>query len=61
MDKHYLKNNHDENVVEKHHNENYIKYKYWKCAYLWIEIWSMVIKLSGLRAFRPVVTVVRLS
>ena len=27
-------------------------------AYLWIEIWSMAIKLSGPRAFRPLVTVV---
>jgi len=26
--------------------------------FLWIEIWSMAIKLSGPRAFRPVVTVV---
>jgi len=28
MDKCYLKNNHDKDVVEKRHNENYIKYKY---------------------------------
>jgi hypothetical protein len=28
MDKRYLKNNHDEDVVEKRRNENYIKYKY---------------------------------
>ena len=45
-------------LVEKRRNENYIKYKYYKCTYLWIEIWSMAIKLSDPRTFRPVVTVV---
>ena len=28
MDKRYLKNNHDEDVVEKRRNENCVKYKY---------------------------------
>ena len=51
MDKRYLKNNHDKDVVEKRRNENYIKYKYYKCTYLWIEIWSMAIKLSDPRTF----------
>jgi hypothetical protein len=58
MDKRYLKNNHDEDVVEKRRNENYIKYKYSKCTYLWIEIWSAVMKSSSPRAFRPVVMTV---
>jgi hypothetical protein len=58
MDKRYLKNNHDEDVVEKRRNENYIKYKYLKCTYLWIKIRLAVIKSSGPRAFRPIVMTV---
>ena len=58
MDKRYLKNNYDKDIVEKRRNENYIEYKYYKCTYLWIEIWSAVMKLSGPRAFRPVVMTV---
>ena len=58
MDKRYLKNNHDEDIVEKRRNENYIKYKYLKCTYLWIEIWSIAIKLSDPRAFQLIVTTV---
>jgi hypothetical protein len=58
MDKRYLKNNHDEDVVEKRRNENYIKYKYQKCTYLWIEIRSAVMKSSSPRAFRHVVMTV---
>jgi hypothetical protein len=49
MDKRYLKNNHDEDVVEKRRNENYIKYKYLKCTYLWIKIQLAVIKYKYLK------------
>jgi hypothetical protein len=66
MDKGYLKNNHDEDVVEKHHSENMTR-TLWRNVIAKIVlninirsvlsfsrdiVWSVVTKLSGPRAFR---------
>jgi hypothetical protein len=68
MDKHYLKNNHDEDVVEKRHRENMTR-TLWRNVVAKIVlninirsvlsfsrdiVWSVVMKLFGPRVFRSV-------
>jgi hypothetical protein len=76
MNKHYLKNNHDEDVVEKRRSKN-MTMTLWRNVVTKIIIninigsvlsfsrdvvWSVVMKLSGPRAFRSVMmTVSQLS
>jgi hypothetical protein len=70
MDKRYLKNNHDKYVVKKHRSENMTR-KLWRNIIAKIVlninigsvlsfsrdvVWSVVMKLSGPRAFRSVMT-----
>jgi hypothetical protein len=65
MDKRYLKNNHDEDVVEKHRSENMTR-TLWRnivvknvlniniksvLSFSRNVVWSVVMKLSGPRAF----------
>jgi uncharacterized membrane protein len=68
MDKRYLKNNHDEDVVKKCHSENMMR-TLWRNVIAKIVlninirsilsfsrdvVWSVVMKLSGPRAFQSV-------
>jgi hypothetical protein len=68
MDKRYLKNNHDEDVVEKCHSENMMR-TLWRNIVAKIVlniniesvlsfsrdvVWSVVMKLSGPRAFQSI-------
>jgi hypothetical protein len=70
IDKCYLKNNHDEDIVEKHRSENMMR-MLWRNVVAKIVlninigsvlsfsrdvVWSVVMKLSGPRAFRSVMT-----
>jgi hypothetical protein len=70
MDKHYLKNNHDPDVVEKHRSENMMR-MLWRnvvekivlninigsvLSFSQDIVWSVVMKLSSPRAFRSVMT-----
>jgi DNA-binding transcriptional ArsR family regulator len=70
MDKCYLKNNHDEDVMEKHRSKNMMR-TLWRNVIAKIilninirsvlsfsrdVVWSVVMKLSGPRAFRSVMT-----
>jgi hypothetical protein len=70
MDKRYLKNNHDEDVVKKRRSENMMR-TLWRNVVAKIilninmgsvlsfsrdVVWSVVMKLSGPRAFRSVMT-----
>jgi hypothetical protein len=72
MDKHYLKNNHDEDVVEKHRSENMTR-TLWRNVIAKIVlnikigsvlsfsrdiVWSVVMKLSSPQAFRSVMATV---
>jgi hypothetical protein len=70
MDKRYLKNNHDEDVVKKHRSENMMR-TLWRNVVAKIVlninigsvlsfsrdvVWWVVMKLSGPQAFRSVMT-----
>jgi hypothetical protein len=70
MDKRYLKTNHDEDIVEKRGSENMTR-TLWRNVVVKIVlninirsvisfsrdvVWSVVMKLSGPRAFRSVMT-----
>jgi uncharacterized membrane protein len=70
MDKRYLKNNHDDDVVKKRHSENMTR-TLWRSVVVKIVlninmgsvlifsrdvVWSVVMKLSGPRAFRSIMT-----
>jgi hypothetical protein len=69
MDKRYLKNNHDEDIVKKRRSENMTR-TLWRNVVAKIvlninmksvlsfsrDVWSVVMKLSGPRAFRSVMT-----
>jgi hypothetical protein len=70
MDKRYLKNNHDEDIVEKRHSKNMMR-TLWRNVVAKIVlninigsvlsfsrdvVWSVVMKLSGPRAFQSVMT-----
>jgi hypothetical protein len=72
MDKRYLKKNHDEDIVEKLRSENMMR-MLWRNVIAKIilninigsvlsfsrdVVWSVVMKLSGPRAFRSVMTTV---
>jgi hypothetical protein len=68
MDKRYLKNDHDEDIVEKHRSENMMR-TLWRNVVAEIVlninirsvlsfsrdvVWSVMTKLSGPRAFRSI-------
>jgi hypothetical protein len=70
MDKRYLKNNHDEDIVEKRHSKNMMR-TLWRNVVAKIVlninigsvlsfsrdvVWSVVMKLFGPRAFQSVMT-----